>query len=320
MSCCLSSRSWSWNNLLCSLSLDLLRILKKTFRSTLARNLVIVAHSLQVRSLFALDFLTWVLGRVNVIWRAYYEIFAWGVIVTLSVICIRSVPLVISWINIYHNSLVNALMQILSWGCHDTLMSAHLTMSDHASRYHACHEPTLHGCWHSSRRMLYARCLLGHFVLETWLLHPEFMSFQDLRASRGLVETVRYYFALKLCLLNRRGFYFFLAISLSVSRTSRHSYCTHVVRAANQVLSLFTLLYHCWWDWPIGLLRMVSWSTDEFVHEAFGFYVLICLLPRVTHDVRSLSVKSSWVLFDNLVILRASISIVNGCCVTLILV
>ena len=211
-------------------------------------------------------------------------------------------------------------MQILSWGCHDALMSTHLTMSDHASRHHASHEPTLHGCWHSSRGMFYARCFLCHFVLEALLLHPKFMSFQDLGASRSFVETIRDYFALKLCVLNRRGFYLFLNISLSVSRTSRHSNCTHVIRAANQILSLFTLLYHCWWDWPVRLLRMVSWSTDELVHEAFGFYVLICLLPGVTHDVRSLCVKSPWVWFYNLVILRASISVVNGCSVTLILV
>ena len=179
MSCCLCSRSWSWNNLLSSLSLDLLRVLQKTFCGSLARNLVVIAHCLEIWCLFTLDFLTWVLGRVNVIWRAYYEIFAWSVIVTvtLCVIGIRSIPLVISWINIYHNSLVNALMQILSWGCHDALMSAHLTMSDHASGYHTCHKPTLHGCWNSSWGMFYARCFLSHFVLEAWLLHPKFLSF-----------------------------------------------------------------------------------------------------------------------------------------------
>ena len=48
--------------------------------------------------------------------------------------------------------------------------------------------------------------------------------------------------------------------------------------------------------------------------------MMVSLLPALAHNIWSLSMKSSWVRFYNLVILRTHISVIDGCSVTLVFV
>jgi len=68
-------------------------------------------------------------------------------------------------ININNNSLINSLMQVMRRRGHNTLMATYLPVSNHSSRHHPCHKPTLHCSWHSSGRMLYTGCFLIDLIL-----------------------------------------------------------------------------------------------------------------------------------------------------------